>query len=270
MLVIHTALMAEAKPLVEYFGLKREDKSTVFSIYCSSKLVLIVSGVGAQNTIAAVAYVAGLFRQPGVDAWLNVGIAGHATMAIGAGAYVVKATRASDGQVWYPPQIAEMPGQPLELVTVDQMLSGYPEVAAVDMEAAEFINMASRFTAAELVQSYKIISDNEGAPVDIISAKSCRALISQHLQAVETAISELDSLALDLPNNATIDQTVAKFVGKIHFTASQRHQFSELLRRYKALGGESLQAEQQISQCGSAKLIIQTLERQLDPLPKLA
>ncbi|MDR1975767.1 MAG: nucleoside phosphorylase [Campylobacteraceae bacterium] len=72
--LIHTALIAEAKPIIGYFGLKCTRRRP-FNIYQKEGIVLIASGVGAQKTKEALKYALELFR---AQRLINIGIAGCA------------------------------------------------------------------------------------------------------------------------------------------------------------------------------------------------
>ncbi|MDR0407397.1 MAG: nucleoside phosphorylase [Campylobacteraceae bacterium] len=70
--LIHTALVAEAKPIVRFFNLACKNKIP-FNIYVNDDIALIVSGIGEQKTKEALALAFTLF-EPGVA--INIGIAG--------------------------------------------------------------------------------------------------------------------------------------------------------------------------------------------------
>lgn len=70
--LIHTALVAEAKPIIGHFGLTCKEKQP-FNVYTNDDIVLIVSGIGSEKTQAALAYALTRFK-PRVA--INVGIAG--------------------------------------------------------------------------------------------------------------------------------------------------------------------------------------------------
>lgn len=70
--LIHTALFAEAKPIVRHFGLKCVSKMP-FNVYENEKIVLVVSGIGAENTAKALKFI---FESRSITKAINVGIAG--------------------------------------------------------------------------------------------------------------------------------------------------------------------------------------------------
>ncbi|MDR1461102.1 MAG: nucleoside phosphorylase [Campylobacteraceae bacterium] len=70
--LIHTALVAEAKPIVRFFALTCSGRIP-FNIYTNEDTALIVSGIGEEKTKEALALTFTLFK-PHVA--INVGIAG--------------------------------------------------------------------------------------------------------------------------------------------------------------------------------------------------
>ncbi|MDR2081257.1 MAG: nucleoside phosphorylase [Campylobacteraceae bacterium] len=70
--LIHTALTAEAKPIIGYFHLICKNKIP-FNIYANDDTALVVSGIGAQKTKEALAFAFTLFSARRA---INIGIAG--------------------------------------------------------------------------------------------------------------------------------------------------------------------------------------------------
>ncbi|MDR2342127.1 MAG: nucleoside phosphorylase [Campylobacteraceae bacterium] len=70
--LIHTALIAEAKPIIGCFHLKCIERIP-FNVYQREGLALIVSGIGAKKTEEALKYVLSFFEPCKI---INIGIAG--------------------------------------------------------------------------------------------------------------------------------------------------------------------------------------------------
>ncbi|MBN1839177.1 MAG: nucleoside phosphorylase [Campylobacterales bacterium] len=70
--LIHTALVAEAKPIIGHFKLTCKAKQP-FNLYEGDGIALIVSGMGSENTQNALVYALSLY-EPCVA--INIGIAG--------------------------------------------------------------------------------------------------------------------------------------------------------------------------------------------------
>lgn len=80
--LIHTALVAEAKPIIGHFKLTCKAKQP-FNLYEGDGIVLIVSGIGSEKTQEALMYALSLY-EPCVA--INVGIAGCVDERIAKGA----------------------------------------------------------------------------------------------------------------------------------------------------------------------------------------
>ena len=70
--LIHTALVAEAKPIIGHFKLICKEKQP-YNLYEGEGIVLIVSGMGSENTQKALLYALDHYD---VRKALNIGIAG--------------------------------------------------------------------------------------------------------------------------------------------------------------------------------------------------
>ncbi len=70
--LIHTALVAEAKPIIGHFGLISHIRQP-YNIYVGDEIVLVVSGMGSTKTQAALTYVLSLYQPQQA---INIGIAG--------------------------------------------------------------------------------------------------------------------------------------------------------------------------------------------------
>lgn len=110
------ALHVEAQPIADHFSLEPASGCEPFSVFSGDHLRLIVSGVGK---FAAAGF---LFRFGGTwhdEAWLNVGIGGHANLTLGSVHLAHKVTEQSTGSSWYPPRVFDAPCPTAEVCCVD-------------------------------------------------------------------------------------------------------------------------------------------------------
>jgi len=70
-ILIHTALLCEAKPIIEHFKMKCLQKKP-YRIYHKNDILLIISGIGAKNSLLAKE----IFEQNHIKKAVNIGIAG--------------------------------------------------------------------------------------------------------------------------------------------------------------------------------------------------
>ena len=156
-----------------------------FRCYRGSNISLIVSGAGKVNMAAAVGYLHALGGGKPDQGWLNVGIAGHRNLEIGYGTLVRSIRDATSGRIWQPKSLSasKLPG--IDLVSLDRPTTSYDGDPAYDMEASAFVEVATRCTAEDVIQCYKIISDNFSRGTNRVSAKLVEQLVYKRLDDIE-------------------------------------------------------------------------------------
>jgi adenosylhomocysteine nucleosidase len=260
MLIIHTALHAEARALIEFFGLKRQHDIRLFACFACDHVFLIESGIGKTDTATAIGWT-GAYLQTEQPVWLNVGMAGHANHEVGCLRLAHRIEDQASSQRFYPPQILHPAADSDNLVTVDQPADEYPPDAMVDMEASAFIRSASRFSSIELVQSVKVISDNLQHPPDRMKAAEVEALISPHLVQIDQIAQQLLQLRQLLIQD---DSQAEQILERWHFSQYQRNQLRRLLQRYHALNGGDSVMDAIPQNITNSKHLIKWLNESLD------
>ena len=232
MLILHTALHAEARALIQHFRLQRQHEVKSFACFACEDIFLIESGMGKIDTATAVGW-AGAFLGAEEPVWLNVGMAGHADHELGKLLLAQRVEDQTSGQRFYPPQILHPLPASENLVTVGQPTLEYPDDAMVDMEASAFIRSASRFSTLELIHSIKVIADNQLNPPARMKTAAVEALLSPHLENISQIADQLLQL-----RRLTIDltrETQDVIRNRWHFSQYQRNQLRRLVQRYHAL-----------------------------------
>lgn len=197
MINLAVALAAEARPLVRHFGLSQYRSARGFRVYAAGGVRLIVTGMGKLNAAAGVAYLGGMDCTPN-QGWVNVGVAGHRDLAVGTGVIATKITDHAVSRNWYPPLVANPPGVAAQVRTFDRPVESYPESAVCDMEASAFFSVATRFSCGELVQCFKVISDNSSTGVGVVEASQVEALVGDKLQEIGDFCNTLEALPVRL------------------------------------------------------------------------
>ena len=267
MINIVTAFAGEARPLIDCLGLTDKDTRRPGTLYRNGNCRLVVSGGGKARAAAATAWLQETGPLTGDAGWLNVGIAGHASRPVGEGALAHRITDHETGQCWYPPQVHGLTLATDNLVTVDIPETGYPEHVFYDMEATGFYPVACRSTTAELVQCYKVVSDNRDNPVACVTPKLAEALISDRLADITWLVTALDELSDAVIDRRVPEHRIARFTSRWRFTVSQRHQLEKLLARWDTLlpGQPPWCAELQTRQ--QACQVLHWLEQRINAVP---
>jgi len=232
MLLIHTALHAEAHALIRHFGLKREHNEHAFACFTSGDVWLVESGIGKVNAATAVAWLSGRLSANN-PVWLNIGMVGHGEREVGSLVLAQRVEDAATASRWYPANLIDNSPDGENLLTIDQEIPGYPEDSAIDMEASGFMMAASRFTTLELVQSLKVISDNCKHPARRFKASEVEAWVSPHLETIAGVADRLCAL-----REIIIDHTETErqaFLQRWHFSQYQQTQLQRLIQRYRAI-----------------------------------
>ena len=234
---ILVALSCEAKPLVDFYRLRKQSSGTFAHFYRPAQsdgdyaINVVVTGIGTINMAAACGWI-GARTSKQRSAWLNVGTAGHATLAVGEVVQVQRSMQLHAKRAYYPPRVAKWVGEGCSLLSYNAPCTEYPPDQAVDMEASALFAIATRFTSAELVQSLKVISDNQQNGIENLNS----VLISELIAAQVPRISEFaDALIELLPHEVSRDDPL-HLIDSLHCTQSQGQQYLDLFGKLENIG----------------------------------
>lgn len=159
MLLITTALMMEARPLVKRLALKALP-DLPFPVFEGSGYRLIVTGTGNLKMAGATGWALGYF--PGPEAALNIGFCGQPT-ALGPlhKWYYVSSVRDSvTNRLSLPDILQNHPFQEQSLLTVPSVVRSPGDYESlIDMEASGFYESARRHLAPDRIALLKWSSD---------------------------------------------------------------------------------------------------------------
>lgn len=237
------ALPAEATSLVQHWRLKKSNRPHPFQLFQCDDIRLVVTGIGKCNSAAATAWLAGINndQRQRHSIWINIGIAGHGTQAIGTPVTASRVIDTATMQSWYPTLINN-PMSKSVVKTVDRPTSQYDSNNTIDMEASGYYQTALRISTTELIQCYKVISDNSEHPLSTITPEHTKSLIGDNIPVIAAQLEILRSLA----NNSEVIDT-SEFETLFHrqwqFSATQKNQLQRLLHRQLAIFGHCEHAQ---------------------------
>ncbi|MCY4358618.1 MAG: hypothetical protein OXD01_13980 [Gammaproteobacteria bacterium] len=235
LVVAHTL---EARPLIKYLGLRQT--ATTPPLYVNEDGIrLIVSGEGQHCAWQAVNYLAELDGTAAIQAWLNIGIAGHQSMNIAQILLANKIVSRRSGEAVFPTLILPALQKFGELHTVDEPERQYPENVAYDMEAFAFFKAASAISTVELIHCFKIISDNKQNSVDTLIPARVKSLMESALGEIREVVAELQQLQGQVYQWQQSPPELEFFLDEVHLTVTQQTQLLRLCQRYYALGMKS-------------------------------
>ena len=262
MLIWMCALHCEAKPVIDYYRLKKNGECHVFDLYQGDGITCIVSGMGELNMAEACAWAAGHFAQHNL-CWINLGIAGHASFPVGSLLLATQVLQHDNGQAIYPIPLIKHQMQTATLISQSSERLDYHATAAYDMEAYAFLHSCSRFTPLELCSCIKVISDNaDTAPVR--DKAQISQLIARHMQHIADYAASLQQIAADYEQQMLAPTQLHRFTQLAHFTRSQQLQLGKILLGLRAFDPELDATFQQVQQQPNSKSILQDLQRRLN------
>jgi len=258
---IFTALACEAKTFIRQFKLKKDLGHHPFTLYANQQIVLTITGSGKIAMAAAVAYSLALFDSIENPVLINAGIAGHQTATLGTLFSVHKITDTDTSKNYYPQSIIKNKVSSLALCTVSKPNPHYQDNYLYEMEASGFYEIASRFTTTELIQIFKIVSDNQLIGIEAINAKKVTAWMTAVIEEMTIVIEKLQALAIDLYYPNSPDYTLLQ--ATYYFNVNHSHQLKASLQRWNVLtNGAELNFFD--IKFHHAKAVLQWLQQQID------
>ena len=231
------ALLAEARPLIDYFGLHRTPvpASDDLRIFSNERINLVVSGVGCRAATRAIQNLA-CSTNHNLRAWLNIGVAGHGAMEVGESFLAHSIIDRITAKSWYPMFVFEQRHRTSALMTVSEVETEFPEAIGYDMEAAGFYAQAIRYSTVELIHCFKVVSDNPGVPATHLNSRILSNYIEGKLPLIQELVTSLDILVTEVTSRIPSAQLLERFFTRWNFTVTQQHQLKILLQKSNVLG----------------------------------
>ena len=259
------ALLPEAKPLIEHYDLKPVSGPHPFKIYTGKNTHLVISGIGKTKALEAAQYLQTFSGNKRNQIWINIGIAGHAEYALGEAVLAHKITDEASSKNWFPPLVFKAPCKTGSVLTVNKPQKDYGDSHVYEMEAAGFYEAATCFSTAELIHSFKVISDNRHSSQKI-TPEFTEQWIRKNLNCLDGLVKNLVQLSEHLPKELVSEEEFQKFIVRWHFTVSQKHRLRNLLRRLKTLE-PTKEIWTEVQLLSTSKLVLHFLENQIHSTP---
>ncbi|NMB97967.1 MAG: 5'-methylthioadenosine/S-adenosylhomocysteine nucleosidase [Clostridiaceae bacterium] len=222
MILIITALMVEAAPVIEHFKLKRDMSIYTFPVYRNSEIALIVSGVGKIKSAIAATYLISISNtkyskdstnEAKNHVLVNIGFCGasEAQYDIGSLLLINRVTDMDTGKDSYPDLFVgkDLPKENLycfsrlinkeDLETIEfRYNSDYAESLAkkknifCDMESSGIIEVSKKFTYSHQVVILKMISDYLNP--ENLDKEILRVYLMRQMPKIEEVINELKQI----------------------------------------------------------------------------
>lgn len=163
MIYIFSAFYAEAKNIIDHYGLKKEKSHEMvrFDVFANESIRLVITGVGEINAAAAVSNIGGAYGISPGDEILNVGCGAGFSSDICLGSIILgnKLTEQMTGRTFYPDMLMKANFRECEIVTVARVLNEGCDSVVYDMEAAAVYQAAAFFVGPHRMHFIKLVSD---------------------------------------------------------------------------------------------------------------
>jgi len=260
MLIWICALHCEAKPVIDYYRLKKSHDDSAFDLYRGEDMLCVVSGIGKVASAAATAWSAERCAGEAALAWINLGVAGAAEHDLGSIFTLDKIVDGDTGQRYYPVLLERSTFPRSAAISLSLASSEYRDGYLYDMEASGFVYAALRFSSAELIQSIKVVSDNQSRqtgknPADI------SALIHAHIGDIAAQATRLDTLKREVAGLEIDPETWRLLTARIHFSQTQKNRLRGLLRYLLNRDHAADELLQKLTKLNNGKAVIDSLEQ---------
>ena len=259
MLIWVCALHCEAKPVIDFYRLKKSHDDTAFDLYNGDNMACVISGIGKIASATASAWAAALFAQQASLSWINLGTAGAASQEIGNPVLLNKIIDGDNGNSYYPAPVSRSAMTGYACMTLSQPSTSYHPEYLYDMEASGFIYAALRFSTSELTQSIKIVSDNQWHEADK-NRQRISDLIHQNISAIDKLACYLLELDGELAVRSIDNDLWQQLLASAHFSQTQKYRLQVLVGYLLNREHDGAALLQELSNINSAKAIINTLE----------
>ncbi len=192
MLIWISALRCEAKPVIDFYRLKKSAEHHAFDLYRNENIACVISGIGKTAVATATTWVATLFHGQSNIAWINLGSAGADSDAVGEIFWINKVSDGS-GRHYFPVSTFKTGFESRSCLTLDAPGTDYHQDYLFDMEASAFFSTATRSSSAELVHCLKVISDNQHQSPSRDKAAMSR-LMENHIESLSDFAEKLRAL----------------------------------------------------------------------------
>lgn len=163
MIYIFSAFYAEAKNIIDHYGLKKEKSPEMvrFDVFANESIRLVITGVGEINAAAAVSNIGGAYGISPDDEILNVGCGAGFSSDICLGSIFLgnKLTEQMTGRTFYPDMLMKTNFRECEIVTAARVLNEGCDSVVYDMEAAAVYQAAAFFVGPHRMHFIKLVSD---------------------------------------------------------------------------------------------------------------
>ena len=242
MVYISVALGIEAKPLIRYFDLKRDNTIKKFQVFKNEDIVLIITGVGILKSAIATTFLLSQEIINEDDIFLNLGICGARDKRLKIGDIVLcnKIINSELKKNYYPDMIFEHSFEEGSLESFNSPVYSDVEVSGdiVDMEGAGVVEAASYFFQTYQLNVIKIVSDYLENSVD---SKNVEKLLEDSLLKVGAWIKKRKTFKVEKKQefSEVEEKKLKSFISEYKFSVTMANELEDLMY-YSKLAGKDI------------------------------
>jgi len=228
MIYLVIALLAEAKPFIKHFDLKKESEKP-FTIFSSKDYKMVITGIGKERATIATTHLLTRFMPTKNDFLFNIGLCGAPKkFSIGEALMINKIY--SSGKTYYPDMLLRHPFKESALTTVEKPQNS-ALATCVDMESSAIYKTALYFFKTSQLAFLKIVSDHFSN--EIPQKESVYQWIDQHMQNFEIVFSNAKRFRQkDETITSSLKQKSIYIEEKLKLSHSQKLQLKDALIYY--------------------------------------
>ena len=240
MIYIAVALTVEAKPLITYFKLKKDNEIKKYQVFKNEEITLIITGSGIMQGAIAVAYVLGNLDIGEEDIFVNLGICGAVKDSFSIGDIILcnKIINNCSKKNFYPDMLFKHKFKEGTLETFFQVVDEKMEKEKikgeiVDMEGAGVCEAASLFFSQHQINIIKIVSDYLNTSK--ITAEKVMELVENKINKIADWLVERKKFNVGNKEIFTLKEkeSIKKIEENLRLTESMYYEFLELIKYYK-------------------------------------
>ncbi|MGC8765862.1 MAG: hypothetical protein ACP5QT_08285 [Brevinematia bacterium] len=197
MLHIFTALYPEARPLIDFYNLKKDLSITDFQQFRGEEIKLSITGVGGLRSASILSYV--LAKEK--TTCLLIGVCGAKNKKYGIGELFLinKAIQNETKKVFYPDILFDHKIKENSIESFNRVVENIAidsEAELIDMESAYFLEAGQIFLPPHKVFILKIISDY--LEISHITKEFISSLIEKNISEIDNIIKILMGFPLEM------------------------------------------------------------------------
>lgn len=218
MILITTAMMAEARPIIKALGLKCIDKG--INLYENNDFVLKVTGVGIAECAADTGWAFGRYND--ITGAVNIGVAGSNDHKKGDVIIADTVLQASTGHIFVPDVLYGTKFKGSRVVTHDSPELNGKNGEVHDMEAYGFVRASYPHLTTDKIAVVKIISDGADADTQIVTAADVTGLVESNIDNIVEFVRSFAEYCSEEKFTVDISLHEQKIAEVFRLTVSQR------------------------------------------------